>query len=133
MENLDIEGIFWLAAKPDNKVAGRLKFDAIKGADLSLIGSFHNQLSPGKTELEDLFGSERPVRIQGIAGTKTLTLCDSVQSKMTMNIPGIGQEAYHSPLLLTGHHFNEEDPIGVQAVNVRLRPLESWIANQASK
>ena len=30
MENLDIEGLFWLAKKPDDKVAGRLRFDAAK-------------------------------------------------------------------------------------------------------
>ena len=34
MENLDIEGLFCKAANPDDKVAGRLKFDSNDGARL---------------------------------------------------------------------------------------------------
>lgn len=40
MKELDIEGVFWPAAKPDERVAGRLRFDVSTGAELHLIGSF---------------------------------------------------------------------------------------------
>ena len=47
MEELDVDGLFWLACQPDEKVAGRLKFDAANGAKLNLIGSFHKLPSSG--------------------------------------------------------------------------------------
>ena len=49
MERLDVDGLFWLVDKPDDKVAGRLRFDPVQGAKLGLIGtrsrtSFHQVL-----------------------------------------------------------------------------------------
>ena len=37
MEELDIDGLFWLADKPDDRVAGRLTFAAANGAKLNLM------------------------------------------------------------------------------------------------
>ena len=36
MERLDVDGLFWLVGKPEDKVAGRLKFDPLEGARLGL-------------------------------------------------------------------------------------------------
>ena len=36
LERLDVDGLFWLAGKPGDKVAGRLKFDPLERARLGL-------------------------------------------------------------------------------------------------
>ena len=41
MEELNLEGVFWLDSKADDAVAGRLTFDTTNGACLDLIGSLH--------------------------------------------------------------------------------------------
>ncbi len=127
MENLDVEGLFWLPSKPDDKVAGRLKFDATNGTELSLIGAFRNYLSPGTTNLDGLLGNDKLARVHGVAEGKSFTLCDSTQIQTTMNIPGIIREKYHSPVLLSGGHFNDDKQLTFKAANVRLRFLENWI------
>ena len=120
LEALNLEGVFWLEAMPDDKVAGRLTFDAVDGAELDLIGSFHR--------LEELFNElERPVRIHGIAGRKLLTLVDCLRTNQSMQVPGIPRERYRASVILSGCHLNESQPQVFDAVRVNFRHLDSWV------
>ena len=65
MEPLDVDGLFWLVDKPDDKVAGRLRFDPTEGARLGLIGKFKDFVPTGDNP---------PVRINAIAGGRFFTL-----------------------------------------------------------
>ena len=40
MRDLDVDGLFWLEHAPDDKVAGRLRFESRSRALLDLIGFF---------------------------------------------------------------------------------------------
>ncbi len=120
MEELNLEGVFWLETMPDDQVAGRLTFDAVNGAELDLIGSFHS--------LQKLFNElERPVRIHGIAGGKALTLLDCLRTNMSIQVPGITSEKYRASVILSGCHLNESQPQVFDAVRVKFRHLDSWV------
>ena len=120
MEELNLEGVFWLEAMPDDQVAGRLTFDAVNGAELDLIGSFHR--------LQELFNElERPVRIHGIAGGRLLTLVDCLHTNRSMQMPGIARERYRVSAILSGCHLGEGQPQVFEAVRVKFRHFDSWV------
>ena len=120
MEELNLEGVFWLETMPDDQVAGRLTFDAVNGAELDLIGSFHS--------LQKLFNElERPVRIHGIAGGNLLTLVDCLRTNLSMQVPGIARERYRASVILSGCQLNESQPQVFNAVRVTFRHLDSWV------
>ena len=110
-------------AKPENQVAGRLKFDVMNGAELELIGNFEGLKAP-QPWLDDLEG---PFRIHGAAATKLLTLVDCLRTSWSIQIPGIEQERYHVPLVLTNAYFNEGQPLEFSAVRLQLHHLEHWV------
>ncbi len=77
MERFDIDGLFWLVDKPEDKVAGRLRFDPVAGARLGLIGKF-NDFIPS--------GSNPPVRMNAIAGGRFFTLEDCHFERVTRSM-----------------------------------------------
>lgn len=66
MRDLDVDGSFWLEHAPDDKVAGRLRFESRSGARLDLIGSFRADADAGH--------DRDALRIHGVAGGELLTL-----------------------------------------------------------
>ena len=120
MEELNLEGIFWLDTNPDDQVAGRLTFDTINGAHLGLIGSLHR--------LGEAFGkSAGPVRIHGLAEGKKLTLVDCYRSNTLMQIPGIVREQYRPLHVLSGVQLGENQPLEFDGVRLKLLHLDSWV------
>ena len=117
MEELDVDGLFWLVRNPEDTVAGHLRFDAKNGAELALIGSFS---TPGDREAE-------AVRIHGIAGKKRLTLDGCSRVREAFEVPGIYRETYYAAVILAGAHFDEEQPLAFSALHLRFRHLEQWI------
>jgi hypothetical protein len=72
------DGLFWLPDHPDEKVAGRLEFDQVKGGELNLIGAFGY--------IRVLTSEPRNYsRIVGIAGRQLLTLQDCFQSQRALS------------------------------------------------
>ena len=116
MEELNLEGLFWLDNKPDDQVAGRLTFDSTNGACLDLIGSLH--------EIEETLGQSR---ILGIAGGKELTLVDCLRTNASMGFPGLFREQYRATLVLSGSQITESQPLEFDTVRIKLRHLDSWI------
>ena len=80
MEDLDLDGLFWLEESPEERVGGHLRFNARSGASLDLIGTFDGDAVP-----EDRIS---PVRIHGVAGNKLVTLDSCLQTNRTLGIPG---------------------------------------------
>ena len=119
MEDLDVDGVFWLEGAPDEQVAGRLTFDVRDGAHLSLIGSFEDL---------DQFGElGGPRRILGVAGTRLLTLDECHQVGKRLDMPGIVRERYQVSRILSGDHFREDQSDRFSAVHFRVRHLEHWV------
>lgn len=123
MELLDVDGLFWLVDKPDDKVAGRLMFDPADGARLSLIGKFKDFIPSGHN---------LPVRMNAIAGGRLLALRDCRFERVRAEYAGGGQSGltrheYQSDLFFTGMHWDNSEPLRFKHVLLHLRYLEQWI------
>lgn len=120
MKDLDVEGLFWRVDNPDERIAGHLKTDGKQGAELALIGSFND---PDSVFVE----STEPIRIQGVADNKQLTLDGCFRISSTIRIPGVDQEIYHVPVVLDGAYFEMNEELSFNGFHLRLRHLEHWI------
>lgn len=120
MKGLDLEGVFWPAANPDDRTAGRLTFDVSAGGQLDLIGSFGS--------IDRIFAEQdEPLRILGIGGKRLLTLDDCMKAGSTFETPGIYRERYRPGIILSGAHFDAGEELNFSAVAVQLRHLSHWI------
>ena len=123
MERLDVDGLFWLVDKPDDKVAGRLRFDPAEGVRLSLIGTFKDFVPSGHNP---------PVHMNAIAGGRFLTLEGCHFDQLTVEYAGGGQSGltrheYRSDLLFAGLHRDDSEPLQFRNVLLHLRYLEQWV------
>ena len=123
MESLDIDGLFWLVDKPDDKVAGRLRFQPTEGAWVGLIGKFRDFVPSGRNP---------PVRMNAIAGGRLFTLEDCHFAGLKVEYAGGGQSGltrheYQSDLLIAGIHWEDQEPLKCKNVLLHLRYLEVWL------
>jgi hypothetical protein len=124
MKPLDVDGHFWLAARPEEQIAGRLTFDVSNGAELNLIGSFDE---PDRT-----FGKRLPPRrILGVAGKQLLTLDECTDFGSSIEIPGTYRQRYRPETIFAGAHFSDDEPLEFSAITVSVRHLEHWIGRSA--
>ena len=121
MNNLDAKGHFWLAGKPETQVPGHLTFDSATGARLDLFESFRTSWSVEKG----------PIRIQGKAGGKILTLDDCQLTDPAMS--HIEQKRYRPWTIFDGAHFAEDQPLDFKAVTLQISPLEPWVGRSGVK
>ena len=120
-----MEGQFWLASRPANKVGGRLSLGGENGIKLALLGSFHD-------DEVDVGSAERFI-IQGIAGHSALTLDSCFLLSSVMNWPGIDQETYHVPVVLEGAHYDEGEVPTFNKLYLRLQHLRGWVGRSGIK
>ena len=123
MEQLDIDGLFWLVDKPEDKVAGRLTFNPVDGAVLNLVGTFKGFVPSG---------SNPPVHMNAIAGGRQLTLdnCHFEQVKleyMRIGQTGLTRHQYRTDLILDGWHRHDPKPLNVKNTLLHLRYIEQWV------
>ena len=120
MEELNVDGFFWLATDPEDKVAGRLTYSAESGAELDLIGSFGEVAAFGSI-------TEDPVRMHGIAGNKLFTLDGCLQSNQTISMPGFIRDRYDVQWAFEGAHFDAGKPVEYAGVHLQLDHLGDWV------
>ena len=118
MTLLDVMGKFWLAAKPDKKVPGRLTIDEENNAQLDLIDPLY--------ALADTFRiDDQPVRILGNSSGKLLTLdrCFKTPLSGILNT----NEKYSSSLVIEGVHFTENEVMEFNSLTLKPKYLEQWV------
>ncbi len=123
MTNLDLLGSFWPAGQPDNRLPGRLAFDARKGPVLALCGSFHDP--------EEMLGSgSPPIRILGdtTQGPVSLDHCHLGRSSWSFGSSGSSTAEYLALRVFQGAHFDDHTPLRFDAITFRLGHLARWIA-----
>ncbi len=75
----------------------------------------------------DPFNENHRFRIQGAAGARLITLDSCLKIGERVEIPGIFHEEYRVPVVLSGYHFDESEPLEFDSVTVSLRHLEHWV------
>lgn len=125
MEDLNLEGIFWLPSVSESSVAGRLTFNVAEGAELSLIGSLEG--------VESLLSNDdqESRRIMGVAGKRLLTLEGCVKAGSNMEMPGILRDRYRVKQIFSGVHFANEDSLEFIEVSFEVRHLAYWVGRSA--
>ena len=116
-QHLDIQGLFWLATKPDHRVAGRLQFDGVDLGRLDLIGQTLVDTIPGEGEV---------YRIQGEAGSKELTL-DQCQLTRMSHGWFTSDQSFRVGVIVSGALFEEDESLEFNAAILELRFLEHWL------
>ena len=126
MEHLDIEGLFWLPEKNDDKIPGRLTFHPKDGAELDLIGAFH--------DIQEFMNvTDPPMRVHGVAGGKYITLDRCLVTNSQIQWPGIAREKYRVGVILSGALIAENEGLEFSIVRCRLRHLNQWIGRTGTK
>ena len=143
MESWETDGQFWIAGKPDRKVAGRLVFDEVDGLQLDLIGSLHDPLdvlasqsgNDVRLSLDELFGANpNAARILGETLKGHLTLANCYRDTATFSLFGPranSREHYTSTSAFLGDYI-EQQPIEITAVRTGISNLEAWIAKPST-
>ena len=144
METLDTVGTFWIAGKPERKVAGRLTFNDVDGLELNLIGSLHDPLEVLSQHtgpvisvpLNEMYGLvNEPVRIVGetTKGYVTLDKCWRKSGHFPL-IEGTSpaQEVYRGSSAFLGAHFGEDEPFVFTGVRTSIQNLEHWVGIPAA-
>jgi hypothetical protein len=120
MKPFEDEGMFWLPGKEDEQRAGRLKFDAVEGATLSLMGGFGNII--------DQFSNQaRMIRIHGVAGKRYLTLDGCFITDTTHEMPGTSRQTYYVNRIITGALFGDGEYLTFDKCSVAFDQLPAWI------
>lgn len=141
MENLEVDGEFWLVDDSERKVAGHLTYNRADGLNLSLIGSLHEPdnviararaMSTGPTisvPLEELYGMDRgPVRILGETTKGPITLEDCVRQGASFPFSGRSlRENYRGSLAVLGANFGKNEPLVFSGMELSVHNLEHWV------
>lgn len=133
MGKLRVNGMFWLASQPDNRVAGVLEFSRSSGGRLKLLGSFRVvDPLPGQSTT---IGKERPeiVRILGMTDKTHLTLEGCLLTRETIDVfntqDRMPTAEYAVSVILMGCQLSDGDPILVKAIRVHICNLENWVGS----
>ena len=125
---LDAIGSFWPAANPEKRLPGRLTFDPREGGRLEVVGAFHDPkevIAKARAEADgsvslglfELLGLDSPaIRIIG----------DTTDGPVTLDQCLGTQDTYHVPLVLSGDHIPDSEPLRFQAAAFGIRHFVRW-------
>lgn len=118
-EPLDVQGFFWLLAKPDEEIPGRLTVSGSGDVSLRLLGIFDGGLSINSNELPIILG----VTERG----KQVTLVNCFYKNKSFSFPGIPVVDIYASLLLVGSHFSNEDDLIFSKARFHIEGLDQWL------
>lgn len=119
VEELKLEGIWWLPGDPEKKVCGRLTFDQENGAELSLIVSFK--------EIEQSTDIARYEFINSITTDgKKVTLYKCLEVNSTLHMTGLLTSRYVADYVFIGIWFTKEDDIRFTTLDLNMSNLGAW-------
>lgn len=125
MEPFEHEGTFWTVDEPERQIGGRLSYDPAEGSTLSLTGAFI--LDPA-TALGE--AGKQPVRINGLAGGKVLTLEHCLLANTTIGLGGSTTARYYVRYVFAGVHFERDEEISFDDLMIRFDQLTYWVGQR---
>lgn len=120
MKPFEGEGVFWLPNDDETQVAGKIAFDPVKGATLTLFGAFGNPY-------QQVAAGSPTFRIHGVAAKRYLTLEKCFLEDTSHEMPGITRQVFHVGAIITNHHFDENEALAFDEVSVTFDQLPQWI------
>ena len=117
MRALDVEGLFWLDADPNNRLYGHLTFQPQTGGQLELNGSLNG--------LQEYM----PIQIQGTTqmGDLTLVGCTRMSLSEWMSSISLTKEIYHVQFIFEGVYFSPNQKRAFSSAHIRFRYLDRWV------
>jgi ApeA N-terminal domain 1 len=120
MEPFENDGIFWRPGKDNEQLSGRLKFDPVEGATLSLIGGFG--------DIIDQFTEQSAnIRIHGVAGKRYLTLDGCFNTKTEIEMPGTRRQDFYVGFIIAGHLFPDGEEFTFDEFSAGFDQLPTWV------
>lgn len=122
MEPFEYEGTFWTVDELADEVGGRLSYIPAEGSTLSLTGTFIHDPSIA-------FGdtSAKPIRINGFADGKALTLEHCILTNTTIGMGGTSIARYYVRYVFVGTLFGKGEEISFDDLMIRFDQLTHWI------
>jgi hypothetical protein len=118
LNNFEYKGVWYLPEKPEDLVAGTLRFNPTEGAILELIGSFKDIQSMNRlTEHEIILGS---------CGKK-ITLCKCSEISSQMQSEGVLSSTFYADLVFVDHHFKRKEDIKFKTASIHFSHLNEWV------
>lgn len=120
LDPLDVQGFFWLPAKPDEEIPGRLTVSESGDVSLQLLGIFESGLL-------SINSSELPIILGVTERGKHVTLVDCLYKNRSLHFPGIPITDIYASLLLVGSHFSNKDDLLFSKVLFHVEGLDKWL------
>ena len=120
MEELDLNGLFWVADDPEEKVQGSLHFDPSAGAELRLDGGFKNP--PSSDQTSHIFGKSDNRHL-------TLDSCRMIDEEVAFldgEDPYVDRSEYSAAAIIVGQHISEDAMQQFAGATLELAGLETW-------
>jgi hypothetical protein len=114
MEPFTYKGIWWTPEDPQWKVQGTLFFSPNSGADLELAGGLRSIEAP-------------TILLGALADNTPITLHQCLQGRTDNRISGVTTSRYIYLYVYIGVHFEVEDQITFDKINVRFSYLDEWV------
>jgi len=128
MGKLELEGVWWLPEKANNKIAGKLNFDNETGGELLLVGTL---LGMNNFTSITWANSETPIILGMATNGERITLHRCYQTRQG----SLSSESHDSPStstfkvmqILVGQHFNVPEEIAFDRIAISYDRLNDWI------
>lgn len=118
MDELTLAGVWWVPDKPQDSIAGTLRFSHEDGVRLELLGSFK--------EITDLVTTRTYPVIFGVGEGKAVTLQDCVETGGRFSSPGILTQELLARAAYVGRHI-EPDNLRFGEASIRYSYLDDWV------
>ena len=120
-KSFESPGVFWLPEKPDQTIAGQLRFSSDDGPQVSLVGG-----------LRPFPINSFPV-VHGVLDDAPCTLFNCRQISSKSSYGGLQQIVLEARLLLVGEHIASLDEPVFTGSDVRFGGLDEWVNFSAIK
>ncbi|MDX5576630.1 HEPN domain-containing protein [Streptomyces sp. ID01-9D] len=119
MEDLDLNGLWWIPGNEDDTVAGNLQFKMRDSINLNLNGSFKS--------FEELNEHKQYDIILGITSNgKKISLINCLESNLRFSFPGYASDSYRARYLFIGVHLNTLEDMAFERYYISFSNLAKW-------
>lgn len=118
-KEINIKCVFWLPSNPSKRLEGILRFNQELGIEIELFGHFD--------KYHHLSSKENSILLGVTSDGKDVTLLKCYETSRRFGIPGFDTSSIAALYLFEGKHFNSEDDIMFDFLNIEYENINRWI------